>query len=158
MIINIIEKEAMKEERLLFETYLRSRGLKMTSARDTVLEAFLRSEGHLSAEDLLREAKRIDPGLGQATVFRTLKLLSEAGLAQDACKDEGPRRYEHVYKHSHHDHLICVECGKLIEFCHPKIEIAQNEIFKEYGFRATGHRLELRGLCADCAKTMDPEK
>lgn len=145
----------MKEEQRLFEIYLRNKGLKMTSARETVLQAFLRSEGHLSAEDLLAAAKRIDPGLGQATVFRTLKLLADAGLAQDACKDEGPRRYEHVYKHSHHDHLVCVGCGRLIEFCHPRIEKAQNEIFKEFGFRATGHRLELRGLCADCAKTFD---
>ncbi|MEL7556273.1 Ferric uptake regulation protein [bioreactor metagenome] len=145
----------MKEEQRLFEIYLRNKGLKMTSARETVLQAFLRSEGHLSAEDLLAAAKRIDPGLGQATVFRTLKLLADAGLAQDACKDEGPRRYEHVYKHSHHDHLVCVGCGRLIEFCHPQIEKAQNEIFKEFGFRATGHRLELRGLCADCAKTFD---
>ncbi|HAP54450.1 MAG: transcriptional repressor [Spirochaetia bacterium] len=148
----------MKEEQRLFEIYLRNKGLKMTSARETVLQAFLRSEGHLSAEDLLAAAKRIDPGLGQATVFRTLKLLADAGLAQDACKDEGPRRYEHVYKHSHHDHLVCVGCGRLIEFCHPQIEKAQNEIFKEFGFRATGHRLELRGLCADCAKTFDLEK
>jgi Fur family ferric uptake transcriptional regulator len=145
----------MKEEQRLFEIYLRNKGLKMTSARETVLQAFLRSEGHLSAEDLLAAAKRIDPGLGQATVFRTLKILADAGLAQDACKDEGPRRYEHVYKHSHHDHLVCVGCGRLIEFCHPQIEKAQNEIFKEFGFRATGHRLELRGLCADCAKTFD---
>lgn len=148
----------MKEEQRLFEIYLCNKGLKMTSARETVLQAFLRSEGHLSAEDLLAAAKRIDPGLGQATVFRTLKLLADAGLAQDACKDEGPRRYEHVYKHSHHDHLVCVGCGRLIEFCHPQIEKAQNEIFKEFGFRATGHRLELRGLCADCAKTFDLEK
>lgn len=148
----------MKEEQRLFEIYLRNKGLKMTSTRETVLQAFLRSEGHLSAEDLLAAAKRIDPGLGQATVFRTLKLLADAGLAQDACKDEGPRRYEHVYKHSHHDHLVCVGCGRLIEFCHPQIEKAQNEIFKEFGFRATGHRLELRGLCADCAKTFDLEK
>ena len=148
----------MKEEQRLFEIYLRNKGLKMTSARETVLQAFLRSEGHLSAEDLLAAAKRIDPGLGQATVFRTLKLLADAGLAQDACKDEGPRRYEHVYKHSHHDHLVCVGCGRLIEFCHPQIEKAQNEIFQEFGFRATGHRLELRGLCADCAKTFDLEK
>ncbi|MDD3982294.1 MAG: Fur family transcriptional regulator [Spirochaetia bacterium] len=141
----------MKEEQFRFIHYLKSKGLKLTSARKTVLTAFLRSEGHLSAEDLLAAAKKIDPGLGQATVFRTLKLLADAGLAQDACQDEGPRRYEHVYKHAHHDHLLCIGCGKLIEFCHPEIEKAQTEIFKEFGFQATGHRLELRGLCADCA-------
>jgi Fur family ferric uptake transcriptional regulator len=147
----------MKEEQSLFANYLKSKGLKMTSARRTVLRAFIKSEGHLSAEDLLAAAKKIDPGLGQATVFRTLKLLSDAGLAQDACQEEGPRRYEHVYKQSHHDHLICIGCGKMIEFCHPEIEKAQNEIFKKFGFRGTGHKLELRGLCADCARKLDEE-
>jgi len=152
MIINIIDKEPpMREERILFEGYLRTKNLKMTSPRETVLEAFLENEGHLSAEDVLAAARRIDPGIGQATVFRTLKLLSEAGLARDACQDEGPRRYEHAFRHSHHDHLLCVGCGKIIEFCDPAIEKAQNRIFGSYGFKAVGHVMELKGLCADCS-------
>lgn len=141
----------MREERILFERYLRTKSLKMTLPRETVLKAFLETEGHLSAEDILAAARRIDPGIGQATVFRTLKLLSEAGLARDACQDEGPRRYEHAFHHSHHDHLLCVRCGKIIEFCDPAIERAQDKIFRNYGFSAIGHVMELKGLCADCS-------
>ena len=151
MIINIIKEPGMNDERLLFEKFLRSRDLKMTSPRETVLNAFIRTEGHLSADDILAAARRIDPGIGQATVFRTVKLLSEAGLARDACQDEGPRKYEHAWHHSHHDHLLCVKCGKIVEFCDPAIEKAQDSIFKTYGFRAVGHLMELRGLCPDCA-------
>ena len=99
----------MLEEKILFERFLRTKNLKMTRPREIVLEAFVRTEGHLSAEDIFDAARRIDPGIGQATVFRTLKLLAEAGLARDACQDEGPRRYEHSYHHAHHDHLLCTE-------------------------------------------------
>jgi len=147
----------MKEERLLFERYLRTKNLKMTSPRETVLAAFLETEGHLSAEDVLAAARRLNPGIGHATVFRTLKLLSEAGLARDACQDEGPRRYEHAYHHSHHDHLLCVRCGKIIEFCDPAIEKAQDKIFAAYGFKAVGHTMELKGLCAECASLEGPK-
>ena len=145
----------MGDERRVFEGYLRSRGLKMTTARETVLAAFLKTEGHMSAEELFDTARKIDPGLGQATVFRTLKLLADSGLARDACQDEGPRRYEHSYKHSHHDHLVCIGCGKIVEFCDSGIEKTQNAIFKKYGFSPSDHKLELRGLCAECAKSAE---
>lgn len=150
MIINITKEGEMNDERLIFEQFLRSRELKMTTPRETVLHAFLQTEGHLSSEDILAAARRIDPGIGQATVFRTVKLLSEAGLARDACQDEGPRKYEHAWHHSHHDHLLCVKCGKIIEFYDPDIEKAQDAIFGKYGFKAVGHLMELKGLCADC--------
>lgn len=139
------------DERTVFERYLKSRNLKMTSPRETVLKAFLSTEGHLSADDLCAAARRIDPAIGQATVFRTIKLIAEAGLARDACQDEGPRRYEHAYKHSHHDHLLCVECGKVVEFLDPSIENAQDNVFKKYGFAPLGHSMELRGICTQCA-------
>lgn len=141
----------MNEERTLFEGYLRTRNLKMTSPRETVLKAFLENEGHLSADDILAAARALDPGIGQATVFRTVKLLADAGLARDACQDDGPRRYEHAYHHSHHDHLLCVRCGKIIEFCDPAIEKAQDKIFRANGFKAMGHTMELKGLCAECS-------
>ncbi len=139
------------DEHIVFERYLKTQKLKMTSPRETVLKAFLATEGHLSADDILAAARRIDPGIGQATVFRTVKLLADAGLARDACQDEGPRKYEHAYRHSHHDHLLCIGCGKIVEFCDVAIEKAQEGIFAAHGFTATGHTLELRGLCSACA-------
>jgi len=139
------------DERIVFENYLRRRQLKLTSPRETVLEAFVATEGHLSADDILAAARRIDPGIGQATVFRTVKLLAEAGLARDACQDDGPRKYEHAYRHSHHDHLLCMRCGRIVEFCDTAIEKAQDGIFAAHGFKPTGHTLELRGLCSECS-------
>ena len=147
----------MLEEKMLFERFLRTKNLKMTRPREIVLEAFVRTEGHLSAEDIFDAARRIDPGIGQATVFRTLKLLAEAGLARDACQDEGPRRYEHSYHHTHHDHLLCTDCGKIVEFFDQGIEKAQEEVFRRFGFEPRGHSMELRGLCPECRTPLTGE-
>lgn len=139
------------DERDRLEAYLRERGLKMTAARETVLRAFLGVERHVSAEELYDEAKRLDPSIGQATVFRAIKLFANAGLAREACRDDGARQYEHAYGHRHHDHLLCVGCGSVIEFQDDDIEKAQERVYHNYGYSPSGHRLELLGLCPDCA-------
>jgi Fur family transcriptional regulator, ferric uptake regulator len=140
------------EERMVLAEYLRDRGQKMTGPRETVLDAFLKLERHVSAEELLEAARRLDPSIGQATVFRTIKLLAEAGLAREACPDEGARRYEHAYRHDHHDHLVCVSCGALVEFRDEAIERAQEAIYRRHGYRPSGHVLELKGECPSCAR------
>ena len=140
------------DEKMAFEAYLRKRGQKMTGPRVTVLDAFLRLESHVTAEELLSAARRIDPTIGQATVFRTIKLIAEAGLARGACPDEGARRFEHAYRHTHHDHLICVGCGAVVEFQDEAIEKAQKSIYRAYGYKPSGHRLELQGYCSSCTE------
>ena len=138
------------DARAVLQSYLRQRGLKMTKPREAVLRAFLDAEGHVTTDKLITAARSIDPRIGQATVFRTVKLLTEAGLARGACSDDGPRQYEHAYLHSHHDHLVCVECGAIVEFADTVIEKAQEAIYKKYGYQSSGHRLELLGLCRAC--------
>ena len=135
-----------------FEAYLRERGLKMTGPRETVLEAFLSLERHVTAEELFEVARRLDPAIGQATVFRTIKLLADSGLAREACRDETARRYEHAFHHDHHDHLLCVACGRTIEFRDEAIEEIQRKVYATWGFEAVSHQLELRGLCPACQK------
>jgi len=144
-------------EYVRLEHFLRERGQKVTRTRKAVLEAFLELEGHVTADALLAAAKKIDPGIGQATVFRTVKLLADAGLAREACQDDGARTYEHAFMHSHHDHLRCERCGKIVEFYDKTIERAQEAIFRHYGFIPLGHRMELTGLCEECAK-QPPER
>lgn len=145
------------EERTVLERYLRERGLKMTTARDTVLEAFLLLESHVSVDAVFEAARRIDPGIGQATVFRAMKLFADVGLAREACRDDGARQYEHAWRHAHHDHLTCVDCGLVIEFVDPEIERAQEAVYRRYGFTSSGHRLELYGRCPDCSRAGGPD-
>jgi Fur family transcriptional regulator, ferric uptake regulator len=140
-----------REERSILEAHLKAKGLKMTAPREAVLQAFLQREGHMTAEDLLKAVRRLKPGIGQATVFRTIKLFAEAGLARNACKDDGARQFEHAFRHSHHDHLVCVECGAVVEFVDKAIERAQEAIYKAHGYDSSGHRLELLGRCPACA-------
>jgi len=147
-----MEDEMGGDERVILERYLKSRGLKMTHAREAVLAAFLGLESHVSADAVYEAARLIDPGIGQATVFRTIKLLSDAGLAREACRDDGARRYEHAYNHAHHDHLTCAACGAVVEFVDADIERAQDAVYRRYGFKSTGHRLELFGLCPECSR------
>ena len=153
MIINMNKHKAWPAGAAeLLELHLRERGLKMTGPRRAVLEVFLGIEEHVTAEELYEAVRKADPGIGQATVFRTVKLLEEAGLARAACRDEGPRRFEHAYLHEHHDHLVCVDCGAIVEFADPTIERAQEAIYRRHGFEPGLHSLELRGRCPKCRK------
>jgi Fur family ferric uptake transcriptional regulator len=142
----------MKEEQEIFLRHIQKAGLKRTGQRDLILEVFLRSEEHLSSEDLYNLVKKEDPNIGQTTVYRTLKLLTEAGLAREVRFGDGRTHYEHNYKHEHHDHMICVKCGKIIEFFSPELEALQDEMALKYKFELTSHSLRMWGYCFDCSK------
>ena len=140
----------MTEEQQVFLEHIQKKGLKRTSQRDLILTVFLRTEEHLSNEDLYNLVKREDPTVGQTTVYRTLKLLTEAGLAREVRFGDGRAHYEHNYKHQHHDHMICSECGKIIEFYSPELEAIQDAMAAKYKFQLTEHLLRMIGICADC--------
>jgi Fur family ferric uptake transcriptional regulator len=140
----------MEKEKEIFLDHLKRAGFKRTSQRDLILEVFLRTEGHSSAEELYQLVKVEDPSVGFTTVYRTLKLLVECGLAREELMGDGRRRYEHQYDHQHHDHLICTKCGDLIEFYSEVIESKQDEIARQFKFQPTHHSLRIFGLCAKC--------
>src|SRR5438067_12402309 len=107
----------MTEEQEIFHKHIQKAGLKRTAQRDLILDVFLRTEKHLSSEDLYRLVQKEDPNIGQTTVYRTLKLLTEAGLAREVRFGDGRTHYEHNYKHQHHVHLIRSKCGRILAFC-----------------------------------------
>jgi Fur family ferric uptake transcriptional regulator len=140
----------MTEEQEVFLRHIQRAGLKRTAQRELILEVFLRTEEHLSSEDLYRLVQREDPAIGQTTVYRTLKLLTDAGLAREVRFGDGRTRYEHNYKHPHHDHMICTECGKTIEFFSADLEKLQDKIAARHEFEITNHTLRMFGYCSDC--------
>jgi len=144
----------MTEEQEVFLQHLQKKGLKRTSQRELILDIFLRTEAHLSNEDLYRLVKEEDPTVGQTTVYRTLKLLSEAGLAREVRFGDNRTHYEHNYKHQHHDHMICSECGKIIEFYSAELEALQDAMAAKHKFEVTQHLLRIIGICAECRKEM----
>lgn len=142
----------MKSAQQVFLEFMRSNALSMTPQRKVIVETFLESEGHFSAEQLYERVGRRMRDIGQATVYRTLKLLVDSGLADAFDLGEGVTLYEHRYGHEHHDHLVCLVCGRKVEIVDPAIERRQEALAGEYGFTLTRHRMFLFGLCPDCAQ------
>jgi len=142
----------MTEEQEIFLKHIQNTGLKRTAQRDLILEVFLRTEKHLSSEDLYQLVKQEDPTIGQTTVYRTLKLLTQAGLAREVRFGDGRTHYEHNYKHQHHDHMICIECGEIIEFYSAELEAIQDAMAAKHGFEVKQHLLRILGVCANCRR------
>ncbi len=146
------KKDKFKVERAIFQEHIQASGLRRTGQRELILDVFLSTEEHLSSEDLYGIVHRKDPTVGHTTVYRTLKLLTEAGLAREVRFGDNKTYYEHHYNHDHHDHMICTECGKVIEFFSADIELLQDEMAGKLGFRPTHHSLRMWGVCSDCQK------
>lgn len=141
-----------EKEHSLFDEHLRRRNLKRSAQREVVLEVFLGVDRHLSAEELHRLVRKKEPALGLATVYRTLSLLRECGLCREVRFEDGTTRYEHLFGHQHHDHLICTRCGQVVEVVDAGIEQLQEKLFARYGFQPQDHRMDLYGICGDCRK------
>jgi Fur family ferric uptake transcriptional regulator len=130
---------------------LAKEGLKATRQRNLIVQVFARSSGHVSVDELLRRVNRRDASIGYATVYRTVKLLVQAGLASARHFGDGFARFE-VKEEQHHDHMICEECGAILEFTDGEIERLQENVARRHGFQIHRHRLELYGLCSRCQK------
>jgi Fur family ferric uptake transcriptional regulator len=139
---------AHEVERHALARYLEDHNLKHTRQRDAILDVFLDASGHITGEELYDRVREQHPSIGYTTVYRTLKLLCDAGLASERNFGDGITRYE--IAHEHHDHLVCLKCGKIIEFECAMIESTQEEIAARYGFRVLRHRHELYGHCSSC--------
>ncbi len=139
------------EARDRFRSHLARRGLRYTAQRRLVTDATLRREGHYDADDLYEGLRAAGSEVSRATVYRTLGLLRDSGLIKEVLQCRGRASYEAVYGLEHHDHMLCVECGKVIEFRDDRIEELQRRICRRHGFRALEHRMGIRGICKQCA-------
>jgi Fur family ferric uptake transcriptional regulator len=148
-IIGVLMKRAKKR---IFREFITTKGLKTTRQRDAILDAFLSSDRHISIEELYLKLRAKNPRIGYATVYRTLKLFAESGIAREIQFGDGQTRYEHVAEGEHHDHLVCTRCGTIIEFENETIEKLQDDVAGSYGFLIETHKLELYGICEKCRK------
>lgn len=147
----------MKKEEELLQTHISKHHLKVTKERSSVLRAFMASERHVTAEELHREMKEKGSSIGLATIYRTLNLFCECGLAEQRQFGDGQARYELTYNVNHHDHLVCTQCDRIIEFENLDIEKLQEKVAKKNNFTVYSHKLELYGLCSGCSK-QNPRK
>lgn len=135
-----------------FERYVRGKGMRWTPHRRAIVETFLDCEKHLTVEELYRLVRKRHKEIGYTTVFRTVAVMLEAGICRQVEFDDGSRRYEHMYGHEHHDHLICLGCGEVREISSAKLERLQDGLVKEAGYAQERHRLEIFGWCGKCRK------
>ncbi|MFH1782258.1 MAG: transcriptional repressor [Candidatus Omnitrophota bacterium] len=140
----------MAKEMNVFIEYLKKKDLKLTDQRKEILDTFFKVDKHLSVEDLYVIVKKRDKTIGQATVFRTMKLLCEADIAKEVDLGDKIVRYEHKYGHDHHDHLICTKCGTFIEAVDERIEKLQEDLCKRFDFTPKRHKMDIFGFCKKC--------
>jgi Fur family ferric uptake transcriptional regulator len=132
-----------------FTAHLAKNGLRLTKQRGMILDYFLNADRHLSQEDIYGALRK--SGIGRATVFRTLKMLEECGIVNHVVGTKGTPRFEVEVDRPHHDHLICVDCGRIQEIRWPELEEIQEKTCKKLGFTPKWHRHEIFGRCRDCS-------
>ncbi|MFP5240559.1 MAG: Fur family transcriptional regulator [Acidobacteriota bacterium] len=140
----------MQDPHVLFDDYAAKQRLKMTPQRRHILDVFLEQSGHVTSEELYELVKKAYKTIGQATVYRTLKLLSGAGIAKEVDFGDGVTRYELQQGDDHHDHLICEGCGENVEVLDEEIEKLQEQVAARHGYRLTRHKMYLYGICPKC--------
>ena len=145
-----VQKDGVFKEAEYFRRFCLGRGLKNSAPRREVLRAFVETEGHIDARDLYDILRERGKRIGYATVWRTLKLLVQCGLAREVQLAGKEARFEHAWAHTHHDHLVCLGCGRTFEFFDPKIEELQERAAKRHGFKAERHSMVIFGLCKRC--------
>ncbi len=134
----------------LFKTRISEEGLKATKQREEILNIFLNSSGHKNLGQIYAQVSKINPKIGYTTVYRTLKLLIRLGMATQRKFADGETRYEPACEGAHHDHLICLDCGEIIEFEDQTLEALQKGIARRHRFKIFHHRMELYGQCEAC--------
>ena len=134
----------------IFTEFLERKSLKLTNQRRTILSQALQASGHFPAEKLLELSKKKDTTISKATVYRTLALLKESKILEEQDFGEGKMLYERAQGRRHHDHFVCVRCGKILEFENEEIEKLQDLEAKKKNFKIVFHSLKLFGTCQQC--------
>jgi len=134
-----------------YENVFRDNNYKLTAQRRDILDVLVGNSGkHFSAEELYAEVKKINPDIGLATVYRTLELMCQLGIAHQLDFDTNYKRYELNLEGDHHHHLICVDCGKIVEFTDQDMEDFEKRLEKDYDFRIIDHNIKVFGYCKEC--------
>lgn len=147
-----ISPENMREAEGIFLRHLRRVGLKQTEQRGTILRTFLETREHLSTDELHQLVKKKDAHIGFTTVYRTLKLLTDCGLASEVAFHDGIARYEHQYNRRSHHHMVCTECGASVEFFSPEVGELEQQVGRKHHYLTTRHTFQIYGICEECRK------
>jgi Fur family ferric uptake transcriptional regulator len=139
-------------EKQIFIDFLKDRGHRLTKERSVIVQKILARSGHFDPESLYLQIREAGMKASRASVYRTVNLLHECGLINKIGKTERSAVYEYTFGNKHHDHMLCIQCGRIIEFYSEKLEGIQEAVCREQGFQGKNHTLEIRGYCRKCQK------
>jgi len=142
----------MKSPEIRLNDHIKESGLRTSSQRNVILSIMGNDKKHYTIEEIYEIAKKSNPGIGIATIYRTIRLFCEAGIAREIHLINDITRYEVITDSRHHDHLMCVNCGAFVEIASDIIEKEQSRIAQNHGFELTNHNLILYGICKECSK------
>lgn len=138
-----------------FKNKLSSHNYKLTKQREDILKVFIQNKNqHFNAEELFEKVQEINPEVGLATIYRSLELFCELDIIRQLDFDNSYKRYELNVKGNHHHHLICLECGKIVEFNDEVLEKFENSVEEEYDFKIVNHRIKFYGFCKECSQEL----
>ncbi len=138
-----------------FKAQLTLKGLRFTPERRVILKEVFSSHKHFDTETLYEKLRQKGENISRATIYRTLPLLIDSGLVKETLHSKDKINYEHIFGHEHHDHMICMKCGRVIEFKDDRIEKLQDALCKKYSFQSREHRLGIKGYCRQCKNRKD---
>ena len=142
----------MKSAKTVLRQYLKNKGMLHSKQREQILDVFLKTERHLTIDDLYGLIRKKNPRIGLATVYRAMSIMCDAGLAREIDFGDGVKRFEHKYQHQHHHHLVCLKCGRAIEVVSPEIEKLQQRLAKKHGFTPVKDTMKIFGICRQCQR------
>lgn len=142
-----------EQELRIVAGHFRQRGCRWTAQRQLIVRTAFATHDHFTAEQLLERSRALDPHVSRATVYRTLAVLEAAGFVEGLDTGEGSRRFEHVLGHEHHDHMVCTNCGAIVEFRDDALEARQEAAARRHGFQIERHSLRLYGRCRRCRRS-----
>ena len=146
----MIDDELREKVFTKFRTYLRENQLKVTKEREIILTEVLKRTDHFDADELAADLRGAQVRVSRATVYRTLDILYDLNFVSKSTLGHKHQHYENMVGRAHHDHLVCNQCDKVIEFVNDDIERLQHEVCKNLGFKMTSHTLQIFGICRDC--------
>lgn len=153
-----LSREMVREAQRILHQHLKRVGLKHTAQRDTILRTFLETREHLSTDELHRLVQKRSPRIGFTTVYRTLKVLADCGLASVVAFHDGIARFEHQYGRRSHHHMVCTQCGASVEFFSPQVRRVEQDIGRKHHYQTTRHTFQIYGICEDCRKKSRPRR
>ena len=142
----------MGEEINLFRSFIRRKGLRNTPEREEIIGEIFAADDHFDVDELYLRLRGKGSRVSKASIYRNIPLIMECGLIKEVWHEDGHMHYEPIYGQSHHCHLRCIKCGKVIEFVEEELQVIEERLAEKHDFLVVDHRLDVVGYCSKCRK------